>query len=77
MYSELRVLKELEEEELKKAELAIQREKKMESFVKEKEQEILQLQVWDWDGHAFHWGDISNLLSSPFVAIYSSVYRVD
>ncbi|KAJ8385198.1 hypothetical protein AAFF_G00191700 [Aldrovandia affinis] len=41
---ELRVLKGLEEEELKKTELAIQREMKMESFVKEKEQEILQLQ---------------------------------
>ncbi|XP_064200269.1 28S ribosomal protein S26, mitochondrial [Anguilla rostrata] len=41
---EIRVLKEQEEAKQKEAELAILRENKMESFVKEKEQEILQLE---------------------------------
>ncbi|KAJ8269446.1 hypothetical protein COCON_G00120530 [Conger conger] len=41
---EIRVLKEREEAEKEEAALAVLREKKMESFVKEKEQEILQLE---------------------------------
>ncbi|MBN3320043.1 RT26 protein, partial [Atractosteus spatula] len=41
---EARIQKELEEKELRRAKAAISREKKMETFIKEKEQEILKLQ---------------------------------
>lgn len=41
----LRVQKEAEEAERKKIEAAIQREQEQQEFIKEKEREILQLQV--------------------------------
>ncbi|KAK6493732.1 28S ribosomal protein S26 [Huso huso] len=41
---EERIRKELEQEQLRKEQVAVSREKRMEEYVKEKEQEILQLQ---------------------------------
>lgn len=50
----VRVQKEEEEAERKKLEAAIQREQEQQEYIKEKEREILKLQVWFFDLSVFY-----------------------